>query len=187
MLLKIGINVNVVSTPKDLMLSKKIIIPGVGAFDNGMSALKKLDLIDSIKALAESNVPILGICLGMQLLGTKSEEGKQNGLGLIPGISKKFKFYEVANKNFKIPHMGWNKISPTVVNPLLLNLENQNRFYFVHSYHFVPDINENILATTNYGYNFCSIINSNNIYGTQFHPEKSHKYGIILLKNFADI
>lgn len=186
MLLKIGARTRIVSKEEDVLSAEKLIIPGVGAFDNGIKALKQLRLIEPIKKIAKKDIPILGICLGMQLLGSGSEEGDLEGLSIIPGFTKKFKFNQ--NKfNFKIPHMGWNFINPDQKHSLLSNLDNQSRFYFVHSYHFIPKDPINSLAKTNYGYDFTSIIFSRNVFGTQFHPEKSHKFGKILLKNFASL
>lgn len=184
MLKRIGVPTNIVSCKKDIEKAKKIILPGVGAFDHGVSSLKLLDIFDSIKIAANNDVPILGICLGMQLLGEESEEGHLEGLGLIPGKTIRFKFN---NQNFKVPHMGWNEIKPSQDSNLLENLDSNSRFYFVHSYHFETKKEINSLAKTDYGIQFNSIIKHKQIYGTQFHPEKSHKFGIQLLKNFSNI
>ena len=186
MLRKIGVGSEVISRPEEVLNARKIILPGVGAFDNGVEALNKLGLIDPIKEVAKKNIPILGICLGMQLLGNKSEEGILEGIGLIPGTSIKFNFKELDRK-FRIPHMGWNYILPSKKNPLLTGLDQKSRFYFVHSFHFIPNDNDHVLANTSYGFNFVSIVSKKNIYGTQFHPEKSHKYGIQLLTSFSKI
>tara|TARA_B100000963_G_C22457216_1_gene593979 strand:- start:269 stop:877 length:609 start_codon:yes stop_codon:yes gene_type:complete len=184
MLKKIGVSTNIVSSKDDIEKAKKLILPGVGSFDNGVSSLKSLKIFDAIKIAANKDVPILGICLGMQLLGEESEEGKEEGLGLIPGKTIRF---NLNDQNLKVPHMGWNEIKPSKVSNLLENLDNNSRFYFVHSYHFETKIETNSLAKTNYGIEFNSIIQHKNVYGTQFHPEKSHKFGIQLLKNFSNI
>ncbi len=184
MLKKIGVTSNFVSCNDDIEKAKKIILPGVGSFDNGVSSLQELEIFDSIKNAANRDVPILGICLGMQLLGRASEEGKLEGLGLIPGKTVRF---HLNDKNLKVPHMGWNQIKPSQDSKLLIKLNENSRFYFVHSYHFETDNDINSLAKTNYGIQFNSIISHKNIYGTQFHPEKSHKFGIQLLKNFSNI
>ena len=184
MLKKIGVSTNIVSSKDDIEKAKKLILPGVGAFDNGVSSLKSLKIFDAIKIAANKDVPILGICLGMQLLGEESEEGKEEGLGLIPGKTIRF---NLNDQNLKVPHMGWNEIKPSKVSNLLENLDNNSRFYFVHSYHFETKIETNSLAKTNYGIEFNSIIQHKQVYGTQFHPEKSHKFGIQLLKNFSNI
>ena len=146
------------------------------------------DPINAIKIFNEKEVlenkkPILGICLGMQLLTNSSEEGKEKGLCWIDAQTIKF---DLEDKSLSIPHMGWNKTNPTNTNNIFKNLED-NRFYFVHSYHVVCNNEENILATANYGKIFTCSIYKDNIYGVQFHPEKSHKFGMQLLKNFGEM
>jgi len=136
------------------------------------------------RKVLEEKTPILGICLGMQLFAQKSEEGILEGLGWIKGEVKKFDFQD---DSLKVPHMGWNTIEIKKQDSFLRELPESSRFYFVHSYHFVCKNNDNVLATTNYGYDFPSIIRQGNIFGVQFHPEKSHKFGMQLLKNFAEL
>jgi len=183
MLKKIGINSIVSSDPKEIESADKIIFPGVGAFDNGMNNLLASGLIPLLeKKVKNQSTPILGVCLGMQLLAKGSEEGVIPGLGWMDGFVKKFHFED---ENLKIPHMGWNTIDIKKVDPIFNEMLKEARFYFVHSYHFVCDEKEKVLATTNYGYDFDSIIRKDNIWGVQFHPEKSHKFGMQLLKNFA--
>tara|TARA_B100000401_G_C52701798_1_gene669498 strand:+ start:17 stop:670 length:654 start_codon:yes stop_codon:yes gene_type:complete len=187
MLRKIGVSSNVITKPEQIVDAHKIILPGVGSFDHGVKALTDLNLIGSIKEAANKGIPLLGICLGMQLLGNKSEEGNLEGLGLIPGSSIKFNFRDIDSK-YRIPHMGWNFISPhDRDHPFLSSLDVNSRFYFVHSYHFVPENMKHSIAKTSYGLEFTSIISSANVHGTQFHPEKSHKFGIQLLSNFSSI
>jgi glutamine amidotransferase len=132
------------------------------------------------------SVPVLGICLGMQLMCKKSEEGQLPGLGWLDAETFRFKFHDTT-ANLKIPHMGWNQIITCQSHPLFIDLENVNRFYFVHSYHVVCSNPDNILASTFYGYDFTSAIVKDNIMGVQFHPEKSHKFGMQLLKNFWEL
>src|SRR3989344_2401623 len=183
MLKKIGIDSIVSSDPKEIESADKIIFPGVGAFDNGMNNLLASGLIPLLeKKVKNQSTPILGVCLGMQLLAKGSEEGVVPGLGWMDGFVKKFHFED---ENLKIPHMGWNTIDIKKVDPIFNEMLKEARFYFVHSYHFVCDEKEKVLATTNYGYDFDSIIRKDNIWGVQFHPEKSHKFGMQLLKNFA--
>ena len=161
----------------------RYILPGVGAFDTGISKLEEGELAEYIKskALVERK-PILGICLGMQLLGRKSEEGTLPGLGLIPFDNVKFKLDDT---NLRVPHMGWDIVDFKQESPLLLNLQGQQRYYFVHSYHAQCDSNENVLMTCDYGYEFAAAVVQDNIMGVQFHPEKSHDFGMALLKNFV--
>jgi glutamine amidotransferase len=177
---------SVITSDKDeIARAKKLILPGVGAFDTGMSNLMKLDLIDLLndKVLNEK-VPVLGICLGMQLFSEKSEEGILPGLGWIKAKTSRFNI--INTSKYKIPHMGWNFIRQTKPGKLLDNMFPDSRFYFVHSFFFDPDDVSDVLATTTYEIEFASAIERENILGVQFHPEKSHKFGMKLLKNFVD-
>jgi glutamine amidotransferase len=186
MLKKLGVQASFAGNAEEIARADKIILPGVGAFDTGMQKLKANSLVDAIKkhALIEEK-PLLGICLGMQMLGRRSEEGTEEGLNLISFENKRFVFDE-NNKFLKIPHMGWDIIELRLKNdPILNELEHIQRYYFVHSYHAVCDNEENILMTCDYGYNFAAAVKRNNIYGVQFHPEKSHKFGMALLDNFV--
>jgi glutamine amidotransferase len=137
------------------------------------------------KKVMQYKTPVLGICLGMQLFSKKSEEGTRDGLGWIDAQTVIFRF-EDSTIRLKIPHMGWNHIKPAKPNPIFDEMDESSRFYFVHSYHVVCNKPEDILATTVYGYEFVSAVNRGNIYGVQFHPEKSHKFGMKLLKNFVE-
>lgn len=164
--------------------AKKLILPGVGAFDNGMEHLKKNALLDILnhKALIEKT-PVLGICLGMQLLTNKSEEGILPGLGWIDAETVKFRF---TDSSLKIPHMGWDYINVKRANGLI-EQQGSKRFYFVHSYYVACRREEDVLATADYGFAFTCAVQRDNIYGTQFHPEKSHKFGMQILENFAKL
>jgi glutamine amidotransferase len=172
----------------DLMSASKIILPGVGAFDHAMSSLKKSGMRQALDHLVlEKLVPVLGICVGMQILASSSEEGGLPGLGWIDGVVKKIEFSNL-DKNEPLPHMGWNSIK--LLNdkhPLLHGIEQIPYFYFLHSYYFACNQTSNVLATTHYGNDFSVIINKNNIYGIQCHPEKSHQAGITFLENFANL
>ena len=170
--------------PKIINNADKIILPGQGSFKIGVNNLKKYNLFDLIisKALND-NTPILGICLGMQVLATMGfENGKENGLNLIPGNIEKMKETEL-----KLPHIGWNEIKISKESPILKNIKNQTDFYFVHSYRFVCEDNDDILTTTKYEDTFVSSVCKKNIFGVQFHPEKSLTAGLQLIKNFIDI
>lgn len=165
--------------------AKKLLLPGVGAFDAAMERINQSGLRDILdKKVLEEKVPVLGICLGMQLLTTSSEEGKLDGLNWIPGRTLHFKFDD--NK-LKIPHMGWNSIHVAKQHRLVEGLPDDSRFYFVHSYYVKADNSIDVLATTHHGLDFHSMLQRNNIMGAQFHPEKSHKFGMKLLENFAAI
>jgi len=184
MLKKIGAEAIITDKIEEINNADKIILPGVGTFDNGMSNLHDLGLVEVIKTeILEKKKPFLGICLGMQLLGRRSEEGQMEGLNLIPFETKKFSFD--SSLNLKIPHMGWNIVKFNMDDPLFINIEGTQRYYFVHSYHAVCDSSENSLISCNYGYEFTAAVKKDNVYGVQFHPEKSHKFGMKLLENFV--
>lgn len=186
MLRKLGTQAQLVSTVDEVLQAEKIILPGVGAFDRGVSALIEGKLIDPIRQkVLEEKVPILGICLGMQLLGLSSEEGKLSGLGLLDAHCRRFSFD--SDSSLKIPHMGWNQILAQHDSPLMSDLDARSRFYFVHSYHLVCNDSTDVLALTKYGIDFTAIVQRENIMGTQFHPEKSHRFGMALLNNFVRI
>jgi glutamine amidotransferase len=185
MLKKTGDHDIEISSERGTILNSNILIlPGVGSFDKGMENLQQNNLISILnEAVIEKKIPIIGICLGMQLFGSTSEEGKSKGLGWIDMTLKKFIFDN--KRNLKVPHMGWNIINSnnTFCDKLLTGLESFNKFYFVHSYYAVCNNKEDILSITNYGFDFVSAVRKDNIYGFQFHPEKSHKYGCVILTN----
>lgn len=180
----IGENAIITSDAEVIKKSDHLILPGVGAFDAGMQLLNEKNLIAVIKNEANSGKPVLGICLGMQLLGRKSEEGKLTGLDLIPFESKKFSFEK--ESKLKIPHMGWDIVSFNQKTPLTDGLIGTQRYYFVHSYHAVCDSENNVLMSCDYGYEFAASVFNKNVYGVQFHPEKSHDFGMSLLRNFVE-
>lgn len=185
MIKKIGYSAIITSNIYEIAKASKIILPGVGAFDNGIINLKEMGIFNLLnKKVMEEKIPILGICLGMQLMTLSSEEGIEKGFGWINAVTKKFKF---ENSNLKIPHMGWNIVELKKESKLFSGMMNQeNRFYYVHSYAVECYDREDILTTTYYGYDFVSSFEKENIKGVQFHPEKSHKFGMQLLKNFIE-
>lgn len=185
MLKKIGVQAKSVKTIEEVEKVDKLILPGVGSFDSGMQKLKASGLIESIiKHVNIDNKPLMGICLGMQMLGRGSEEGNETGLNLIPFTCKRFVFSH--ESELKVPHMGWDIISNQNNDaPILRDLDEKQRYYFVHSYYAVCDSRENELMICEYGFPFAAAVVHNNIYGFQFHPEKSHKFGMALLENFA--
>lgn len=187
MLKKIGQTSVITSDAGIIAKARKLILPGVGSFDTGMGNLRRLGLLEILdrKAL-EERVQVLGICLGAQLLMDGSEEGVLPGLGWISGKVIRFRTAQ-GEKPFKVPHMSWNFVEPQKPSRLFDGMYDDPRFYFVHSYHFSPDDRQDVLTETVYGYTFASSIEKENIAGVQFHPEKSHKYGMKLLQNFAEI
>lgn len=182
MLKKIGHSSLITNDKNEILKATKLILPGVGSFDNGITNLKKFDILEVLnqKVLVEKT-PILGICLGMQLMTKSSEEGSLDGLGWVDAETKKF-----VSNSLKIPHMGWNIITHQKSSKLFNELESEKRFYFVHSYYVESNCKDDILTTTNYGNDFVSSFEKENIIGVQFHPEKSHKFGMSLLKNFME-
>lgn len=172
--------------PRDLKDASRIVLPGVGSFRDGMRHLEKKGWVPEIrKAAIEDKIPFLGICLGMQLLSSKGcEGGETEGLGLIPGTVEKF---IPDSPETRIPHVGWNELVISLPSPLLSGIPNRSDFYFVHSYHFVAKDPKDIIATTPYCGRFVSVVARGNIFGTQFHPEKSSKAGFCLLRNFLGL
>ena len=184
MLRKLGIESVITDDVNLIADSKKIILPGVGAFDNGMNLIREKGLSEVLnKKVLQDKIPVLGICLGMQLLTKCSEEGKENGLGWVDAQTVRFDF---PDKTLKIPHMGWDYLSVKKENKLI-SVGEKKRFYFVHSYYVKCNNQEDVIATCNYGSEFTCMINHGNIYGAQFHPEKSLKFGMEILTNFAKI
>lgn len=185
MLKKLGYKSIITSDKDEILNAQRIILPGVGSFDKAMNNLKELNLIEVLnKKVLEEKTPILGICLGMQLLTNGSEEGKEKGLGYIDAFAHKFNF-ETKDKELPIPHMGWN-ITTLNENKSFNTTEEEYRFYFVHSFAVTCNNPDEILFETKYGYNFVSAFQKDNILGAQFHPEKSHKFGMQFFKNFLE-
>ena len=185
MLKYIGKESVISSDPDKINKASKLILPGVGSFDMAIENIKKYNLYEvlNIKALKEK-IPILGICLGMQILTNSSEEGISEGLGWIDANTIKFKLDKI---KYKVPHMGWNTVKIYNENLLSRNFNSDTRFYFVHSYYVKVNDNKNSILKTHHDISFDSAINNENIYGVQFHPEKSHKNGMQLFKNFINI
>ena len=177
-----SIEIDIVSNPECLSKYSKIILPGVGAFQDAMKKIIAAGFDEAIIREATNGKHILGICLGMQLLGTCSFEfGKFNGLNIIEGEVHSFEFVGMDLKN---PHVGWNSVHYNLEDVLFKEVQNDSDFYFLHSYYFVPKNSNYALCCTDYGINFASVIKKDNVYGVQFHPEKSQKAGLHLLKNF---
>jgi glutamine amidotransferase len=181
MLKRVGVKSKISSDVNDIETADKLILPGVGAFDNGVKEIHSKNLLDVLlkKVLAEKT-PILGVCLGMQLFTKRSGEGTLPSLGWIDAETIRFR------TNLRIPHMGWNTLNHKD-EPIFRSMPKGERFYFIHSYHVVCNDKSNVIATTNYGYDFASVIQKENIIGVQFHPEKSHRFGMTLLKNFSEM
>lgn len=182
----LGFEHKIIDVAEDILKVEKLILPGVGSFDSVMEKLEHANVLDQLSkfALIEKR-PVLGVCVGMQILAESSEEGKKKGLGWINGKVKKFNFTNLLEKPM-VPQIGWNEV--LIKDPksgLLNNLDIKPHFYFLHSYYFECNDPMNIIAVTDYGIEFCSAVNQGNIFGTQFHPEKSHHNGVQLLKNFA--
>ncbi len=184
MLKKAGYESVLAADPSTIETASKIILPGIGAFDHCMKQFNASGLREAVtRKVLEDKTPLLGICVGLQMLMENSEEGVEPGLGWITGKTVKFKKEKIGD--LKIPHMGWTNVRLEKESPLTENLGDLPRFYFVHSYYVQPENKSDELLSANYGYDFTAAISRDNIYGAQFHPEKSHKYGMKILENFA--
>ncbi len=184
---RLNIKTKIANCAEDIKDASKIILPGVGAFDFAMSQLNASGMREELeKQVLTNKIPIMGICVGMQMLAKSSDEGNLEGLGWIDGVVKLFDTTKIPYKT-RLPHMGWNNILPNNHSQLLSGFNSQSRFYFLHSYYFECHDKENIIATTEYGISYASAVKKDNIYGIQFHPEKSHTNGIQLLHNFAKL
>lgn len=184
---RLNIPVTVANTFSGLTGASKLILPGVGSFDHAIQQLDQSGMRHALEKLVlQQNIPVLGICVGMQMLAKSSEEGKLPGLGWIDGDVRQF---DVSNlpHGTHLPHMGWNDVTPRTNGGLFKGLEQDARFYFLHSYYFECHHTSNILALSDYGGPFCCAVNHKNVYGVQFHPEKSHYFGSQLLKNFGEL
>lgn len=181
---RLGYEVQVTSKTEDIMGAAGVVLPGVGAFGDAMQHLKDMGLDQVMREVQEKEIPLLGICLGMQLLFSSSEEhGEHEGLDILPGRVVRFQ----DRSSYKVPHMGWNELQfKQWENPLFQNLR-EGHVYFVHSYHVEPENNEDLLAVTDYGFPVTAIAGRGSVYGMQFHPEKSGELGMQLLKNFLKL
>jgi glutamine amidotransferase len=180
-------NVLITNDKEVISIADKLILPGVGHFDFGMKKLYDSNLIGVIEdKVIQQRVPILGICLGAQLFTKRSDEGNSTGLGWIDAETVRFD-KNLLSSDCKIPHMGWNFVKSHKENPLFENMYNNPRFYFVHSYHFKMNDSYSIWLSAYYGYEFCAAFQRDNIFACQFHPEKSHKFGLRLMQNFVNL
>ena len=181
---KVGHDAVITSDPNELSKATKVVLPGVGAFGDAMAELRRRELIEPIRDAINSGKPFLGICLGLQLLfDTGYEGGEHQGLGILPGKVIRFDLPH----DYKVPHMGWNQLSIRRPPPILDGLTEGAHMYFVHSYYVVPQDASVIATETDYGGSFCSMIWRDNLFATQFHPEKSQANGLRILKNFAEL
>ena len=179
--LKVGLNARVVSDPRAVDNAQGVVLPGVGAFRDCMKNLKGMSLIESVVRSIRKGKPYLGICLGLQVLFTESEEfGIHKGFDILKGKVVRFQI------NLKVPHMGWNNVKIQRRPPIFDGIQDKAFFYFVHSFYVVPDDNDVVATTTDYGITFASMVWKENIFATQFHPEKSQETGLRILKNFGD-
>lgn len=183
---RLGVDATRAKTSDDLIGATKIILPGVGAFDHAIELLDQSGMRPVLESLVlKDRVPVLGICVGMQILATSSDEGHLKGLGWVSGKVRAFRANE-HSANLPLPHMGWNDVKPKSDSPLFAGLETDARFYFLHSYYFECD-ESHVDAVASYGFDFSCAVSAGNVYGVQFHPEKSHHFGTKLLKNFAEL
>ncbi len=182
---RMGVPFLITRRPEDLSAADRIVLPGVGAFDQAMSELARSGMQSALNtAVLQDAKPLLGICVGMQLFAKSSEEGTAQGLGWVDGVVKRFD-QSSFEPRLGLPHMGWNTVEPMRSSPLFAGVNLESEFYFLHSYYFQCDRSGDRLGVTPYGISFASVIQKDNIYGVQFHPEKSHDSGVQLLTNFA--
>jgi glutamine amidotransferase len=186
MIRKAGGRATITRDVDEIHAAEKLLLPGVGSFDTAIQRMEGFGLVPALVAHARRGRPLLGICLGMQLLAERSEEGVLPGLGLIPGSVKRFTFGSGPSA-LRIPHMGWNRVRICRPHRLLDGLDERARFYFVHSFHLECTDESDALLKTEYGYEFTSGVQRGNVMGVQFHPEKSHRFGMQLLKNFIEL
>jgi imidazole glycerol-phosphate synthase subunit HisH len=184
---RLNLEARTASTPAELAGATRLILPGVGHFDHAMDRLEASGMRTALDELVlGAKVPVVGVCVGMQMLADSSDEGTRPGLGWIPGRVRSFSAWEPAAA-LPLPHMGWNDVAPRSTSPLFAGLESDARFYFLHSFFFECAQPGHVLAEARYGAEFGCAVNAGNIYGVQFHPEKSHHYGTRLLQNFAEL
>lgn len=184
---RLNLPVSVAKNADQLKDASKIILPGVGHFDHAMELLDQSGMRETLDRLVtKQSVPVLGICVGMQILAKRSDEGAREGLGWVDAEVKSFRNWPPA-KNIALPHMGWNDVRPMGGSRLFESLHTDARFYFLHSYYVTCERKEDVLAVSNYGADFACALNAGNIYGVQFHPEKSHRFGTRLLQNFFEL
>jgi glutamine amidotransferase len=184
---RLDIPTKIAKTAADLEYAQKLILPGVGAFDYAMAQLNSSGMRQKLDELVlEKKIPIIGICVGMQMMGNRSDEGTSEGLKWIDADILKFD-ERLIQQRTKLPHMGWNDVNPIEAHPLFVGLEQEAIFYFLHSYYFKCNNTVDSIAISDYGIPFTSAVNADNVYGIQFHPEKSHLYGEKLLHNFAKL
>jgi glutamine amidotransferase len=185
MLKKVGVEARISSSAEAVRGADKLILPGVGAFDAGMSNLSNSGLRDALdEKVLRQKTPVLGVCLGMQLMTCRSEEGECPGLGWVDGETTLFRF-DSDMKGLKIPHMGWNTVTPAANTSLFCGFDEPPRFYFVHSYHVLCRHPSDVVATVHHGFELTAAIERGNIMGVQFHPEKSHRFGMAIYRAFA--
>lgn len=184
---RLGIDAKPVTSARELVSAQKIILPGVGAFDYAMELLNRSGMRETLDGLVrQDKIPVLGICVGMQILANSSEEGKHDGLGWVPGCVRSFSSIQDMSA-VRMPHMGWNDVKPLQKDGLFKNFSEDIRFYFLHSYFYECSDVAQVCATTEYGLKFHCAVQNENVYGVQFHPEKSHHWGASLLRNFAEL
>ncbi len=179
---KVGLDSQLTQDPDVVVQASKIIFPGVGAAKSAMDTLHRTGLDEALKVAARKGTPILGICVGAQIMLDRSEEGDVPALGLIPGVTRRF---QLADPTLKIPHIGWNQVRVTQPHPLLAGLRAEDEVYFVHSYYLDPTSRAHVYAVSDYGGDFCCAIGRDNLFATQFHPEKSGPIGLALLQRFS--